>query len=76
MPLDCSPTGRLTYRQLAHYILDMDDDQLDFDVTVEDGDEDECYAAELRICGSDHHTGNGSLDEFHPVIFLRRGDIV
>lgn len=70
--LDCAPTGRLTYAALRDLINQMSDDQLAMDVTVEDADEDECYAAELRICGHEHD----SLDEFHPVIFLRRGDIV
>lgn len=60
----------MTYRELLAELQGLDDDQLDSDVTVELGLEDECYPAELRICDTDHFAHNGSLDEFHPVIYV------
>jgi len=65
--LECKPTGRITYHQLAQLITQMSDEQKDMDVTIEEpypqGDV-ECFAGELAICGPDHL----SLDDYHPVI--------
>lgn len=55
-----------TYRELGEAIACMNDEQLDSTITVEDADEDECWAAELRIAGEEHD----SLDENHPIIFI------
>lgn len=63
---------RITYRTLAALIAKMDDDQKDSDVTVEiplDGTE--CFAAELRIAGSEH---DGGLDENYPVIYVHQDE--
>jgi hypothetical protein len=57
---------RITYRTLAKLIDKMSDEQKDSDVTVEIQMDDECYAAELRICDDNHD----SLDEDHPVLFV------
>ena len=57
---------RITYRTLAQLIEKMSDEQKDCDVTVEDGIENECYHAELRISAENHD----SLDDNHPVIFI------
>jgi len=57
---------RITYRTLAALINKMSEIQKDTDVTVEIETENECYAAELRICDDEHD----SLDENHPVIFV------
>lgn len=62
--LDIAPTGRITYRKLGEIIKQMDDEQLDMDVTIEDDYEDECWAGELTICDKDHPT----LDQWHPTI--------
>ena len=56
----------MTYRDLYNQLKKLTDEQLDTDVTVEDGTENECYAADLRICGIEHD----SLDENHPVIYF------
>lgn len=70
MTLKCNPTGRLTWADLKDLIDDMDMDQLYTDVTIETADDGECFAAELRICDTAGHAGNGSLDEYHPVLYL------
>lgn len=57
---------RITYRTLQKLIAKMNEDQLNSDLTVEVGDDDECFAAELRIAGDNH----GSLDDGHPVIYF------
>lgn len=57
---------RITYRQLRTMLNALTEEQLDCDVTVEDEYEEECYAAEFKICGSEHD----SLEENHPVIFV------
>jgi hypothetical protein len=58
---------RITYRQLVEMMNAIfTDEQWDSDVTVEDGINDECFAAELRICDNSHD----SLDYNHPVIFV------
>jgi hypothetical protein len=62
--LECSPTGRITYRQLRDKLNQMSEEQLDMDVTIEIAWDDECFAGELTICGPEH----GSLDDFHPTI--------
>ena len=48
----------------------MNDDQKDSDVTAEifDGENTECFAAELLISGEDHD----SLDEGHPVLWVNQ----
>ncbi len=55
---------KITYRQLKYLLETMSDDSLDCDVTVEDTYTDECYAAELRVAGTNHD----SLEEGHPVL--------
>ena len=55
----------MTYRQLAERIDNMTWWQQECSVTIEDGCENECYPAELRICGA----GHDSLEEDHPVIY-------
>lgn len=55
----------MTYRQLLSKMLTFTKEQLDSDVTIEMGIFNECFAANLRICGSEHE----SLDENHPVIY-------
>jgi hypothetical protein len=67
MSLECSPTGRITYRQLAKLILDMDESQMDCLVTLEDGNESIVYDTELRICGIEHF----QLADATPVLFFR-----
>jgi hypothetical protein len=61
---------RYTYRTLAALINLMSDEQKDCDVTVENPFEEECYAAHLRIAGTQHD----SLDENHPVIYINTND--
>jgi len=56
----------MTYRQLIDQLEKLAEEQLDCVVTVEDPHEDECRAAELRICGDNHD----SLDDNYPVIFV------
>jgi hypothetical protein len=60
----------MTYLELFEEIKKFDDYQLNATVTVESGQyglaENECIAAELRICGENHD----SLDDGHPVIFI------
>lgn len=56
----------MTYRQLMEEISRMTDEQKDAQVTVEDSFEEECYSAELRICGPEHQT----LDDGYPVIYF------
>lgn len=55
-----------TYRDLLDHLKELSPEQLDCDITVELGPEDECFPATLRICGSDHEL----LNEDHPVIFV------
>lgn len=58
---------RITYRQLVEMMnATFTDEQWDYDVTVEDGINDECFAAELRIADTNHDT----LDYNHPVIYI------
>lgn len=49
----------MTYRELLERLSSLSDEQLNCKVTVKNPYEDECFPAELRICGKDH-----------PVIFL------
>lgn len=56
---------KITYRDLLKELMELSDEQLECDVTVENGIENECFAAELRICAEEHD----SLDEDHPVIY-------
>tara|TARA_Y100001973_G_scaffold95555_1_gene149107 strand:+ start:213 stop:386 length:174 start_codon:yes stop_codon:yes gene_type:complete len=56
----------MTYRELIEQLENLTKEQLDCIVTVEDAYENECRAAELRICGDNHD----SLDDNHPVIFV------
>ena len=63
---------RITYRTLAKLIDKMSDEQKDYDVTVEDENMDECFAAELRIGGEDHD----SLDPpYYPVLYIPTGEL-
>ena len=58
----------MTYRELVQRLQEMDDEQLDCDVTIEipcDYDDNECYPGCLRIANDNH----SSLDDNHPVIF-------
>ena len=55
---------RMTYRELLNQLQQLNDEQLDSDVTVEDGDENECYPATFYICDDFHD----SLDNEHPII--------
>ena len=56
----------MTYREMVLKMLKtFTEDQWDSDLTVEDHTEEECYPAELRICGLEHNC----LDENHPVIY-------
>lgn len=55
----------MTYRQLAEALKTLTSEQLDSDVTVELSYEEECFPADLRICGDSHD----SLDTGHPVIY-------
>jgi hypothetical protein len=60
----------MKYKELLAELLTMTYDQLNCDVTVEGGEyglaENECIAADLRICGLNHD----SLDDGHPVIYI------
>ena len=55
----------MTYRELLQSLTNLTNEQLDCDVTIELEFEDECFPAELRICGAT----NDLLAEGHPVIF-------
>ena len=55
----------MTYRELLQSLTNLTNEQLDCDVTIELEFEDECFPAELRICGDTHDL----LAEGHPVIF-------
>ncbi len=54
----------MTYQELLTQLLSFNRERLQQTVTVEL--EDECFPANLRICGSDHD----SLDEDHVVIYV------
>lgn len=56
----------MTYKELLEKLNKLTEEQLNCDVTVEIMIENECYPAELRICGKTHD----SLDEDHPVIYV------
>lgn len=56
----------MTYRELLERLSSFSDEQLNCKVIVKSPYEDECFPAELRICGEDH----SSLDQDRPVIFL------
>jgi hypothetical protein len=56
----------MTYRELIAELRLLNDEQLDCDVVVEDSAEDECYEAELTICGDEH----SSLEPDYPVILF------
>jgi len=56
----------MKYHELLLQLQKLSQEQLDNDVTVESGIDDECYPAELRICDTEHD----SLDENHPVIYV------
>lgn len=61
----------MTYKQLIEELQKLSPEQLSCDVTVEDGTENECYPAELRIADTEHD----SLDENHPVIYFTQESI-
>lgn len=54
-----------TWEQLEQAIALMSPEQKAANITIELEFQDECYPAELRVCGPDHQT----LDDGHPVIF-------
>jgi len=56
----------MTYGELLEKLYELSPLQLNCDVTVEDAYEEECYPAELRVCGENHD----SLDDGYPVIFV------
>ena len=59
----------MTYGELLEKLYELSPSQLNCDITVEiavDYGQNECYPAELKICGIEH----GVLDEDHPVIFV------
>ncbi len=59
----------MKYNELLRCLNNLTEEQLQCDVTVElamDHGSNECYPAELKICGFEH----GVLDEDHPVIFV------
>ena len=57
--------NNMTYWDLLRALSKLTDEQLECTVTVELGITDECYAAKLRVCDSEH----GVLDVNHPVIY-------
>lgn len=57
----------MTWEELVVAILELSPEQRNSTVTVELGVSDECYAAELRICGE----GHDMLDENHPVVYVK-----
>ena len=60
----------MTYLELIDKLLNLQRYQLERDVTVEifDGNDMECFPGSLMICGENHD----SLDEDHPVIYVRQ----
>jgi hypothetical protein len=56
----------MTYRRLLKALSKLSPQQLDCDVTVELGVEEECFPAEFRIADVEHYT----LDDNHPIIFV------
>lgn len=56
----------MTYRELRDRLFLLTEDQLDKQILVELGPEDEILEAELRVCGENHDL----LEEDHPVIFV------
>ncbi len=56
-----------TYRELLAACNQMSDEQLDSNITVHDGPEDEVRPAELRIINGDEFD---RLDDNHPVIYV------
>lgn len=55
----------MRYREALEIMKTFTDEQLNCDVTIELEYADECYPAEVRICGEDHMM----LGDGHPVIF-------
>jgi hypothetical protein len=56
-----------TYRELLSAIQQMNDEQLDSNITVQDPAEDEFHPAELRIMDGNEQD---VLDDYHPVIYI------
>ncbi len=56
----------MIYQELLNQLLSFSKERLLQTVTVELGIEDECFTADLRICGSDHD----SLDEGRVVLYV------
>jgi len=60
----------MTYKELLTTLEQLTPEQLACTLTVEGGQygcpENECIAAELRVCGPNHD----SLDDWHPVIYI------
>ena len=59
----------MTYRELAHRILDLSDEQQDMDVTIYDVEEDELYPIGYMWFGMEDED---RLDENHPVLDIMR----
>jgi hypothetical protein len=55
-----------TYRQLKEALSHFSNEQLDSDITVHNGADDEMLPAELRIINGEKEN---RLDDNHPVIF-------
>lgn len=56
----------MTYKDLLEKLQGLSESQLNCNITVELGPEDEFYPAEFRISGDE----NDVLDPDHPVIFV------
>ena len=56
-----------TWRHLREALSFLSEEQLNADLTIELGQEDECFAAEFRVCGETHY----SLEDGHPVLFAK-----
>jgi len=56
----------MTYKELIERLKNLDETQLNMDVTVQDGSDDECYPAKFAVVEY-----AGTLDKNHPVFFFR-----
>jgi len=64
-PLTTQGSLATTYRQMGEKIKEMNDEQLDSNITVYVENEEEFYPADLRIVKEDD-----VLDENHPIIVI------
>jgi hypothetical protein len=61
--------NHMTYRELIERLKELDEYQLDMDITVEDGGSDECFPARFLI--TDHESLlENSLEDGHPVFLI------